>query len=98
MRRTSSIGRSFGSSSGQSSRRRPGTYGHSSPQPIVIRSEPRASSSVSVLGPLRAQIDANFAHHMDDLAVHPFAGLSAGRNHLCAGRIGKRPEERRRHL
>jgi len=34
--RTSSRLRPFGSSSGQSSRVRPGTYGHSSPHPIVI--------------------------------------------------------------
>jgi len=57
IRRTSSSGRPFGSESGQSSRIKPGMYGHASPQPIVTRSDAaRASSSVSLRGllPLRS--------------------------------------------
>src|SRR4029078_10188786 len=47
IRRTTSTVLPFGSSSGQSSRRRPGTTGHFSPQPIVTSSsEPAASSRV----------------------------------------------------
>src|SRR5215471_2595683 len=51
IRRTSSSPFPFGSSSGQSSRLRPGTNGHSSPQPMVMsRSASWASSLVSFCG------------------------------------------------
>src|SRR5262249_4427940 len=49
--RTRATGLPFGSSSGQSSRRNPGTTGQASPQPIVTStSAPRARSSVSRCG------------------------------------------------
>ena len=51
MRRTTPAGFAFGSSSGQSSIRIPGTYGHASPQPIVTSTlVPAASSVVSFCG------------------------------------------------
>ena len=99
MRRTTSGGFPFGSSSGQSSIRIPGTYGHASPQPIVTsRLVPAASSVVSFCGFAAGQVDADLAHHRDDLGVNVIAGSRACRDCARRGGIREGIEERGRHL
>ena len=72
-----STGVPFGSSSGQSSRRRPGTTRHFSPQPIVTSRLELAARLVSATQgrPDLRQIDADLLHRLEDLAVDSRARL-----------------------
>jgi hypothetical protein len=97
--RTRSIGWPFGSSSGQSSRLRPGTYGHSSPHPTVIRRcAPGGELSCELLGTCATKVDSVFAHDLHDLWMDPAVGPRAGGDCSGLGGVHKLVEVRGGHL
>ena len=70
-----STGLPLGSGSGQSSRFAPGTTGHSSPHPIVIRTwTPLARVCGQLLRARVGEVDAELAHDRYDFAVNALAG------------------------
>ena len=79
----------FGVFEGPSMRRMPGTCGHCSPQPMVIRiAESWASSSVICAEPrLRARCRPRAS--LEDLGVHARARLGARRDRVCFGFVGE---------
>ena len=97
--RTRSRGLPLGSSSGQSSRRVPGTTGHSVAAPH--RHEPlrvgrQLGRELLRLG--RREVEVFFAHDLDDLGMNALAGLRTGRDGARLRWIRPPIEERRSHL
>ena len=99
MPRTWSSGRPFGSSSGQSSVRAPGTKGHWSAQPMVIsHCACCARSSVSRIGFASVRSAPRSLHHDHHFGVDARTGIRPGRYRAGLARIGDLVEQRRRHL
>ena len=97
--RTSSSGRPFGSSSGQSSVCAPGTKGHWSPHPIVISHCARwARASVRRTGSTPFRSTPLLAHDDEHLGVDAGARVGAGGHRAGLHRIGELVEQRRGHL
>ena len=94
--RTSSTGRPIGSGRFQSTYRFPGSTGQaSSPQPIVTTTSAHSTSSCSIPRGLPVgEIDAELAHHLDDLRVHFVLRARARRARLAAQPL----VQRLRHL
>ena len=72
--RTSSIGRPAGSGMSQASTI-VGTYGQTSPQPIVIAQSACSCISTTALRLAPGQVDPDLAHHLDDLRPHALRRL-----------------------
>ena len=97
--RTESIPCPLGSGNGQSSRRRPGTYGQSSPQPIVISNLCIVCQILGQLLRFRVpQVNTNFEHGFHNHRMNLLRRLSSGGNCNCPFWIGKLVKECSRHL
>ena len=87
--RTRPRGLALGSSSGQSSRLRPGTTGHSSPHPMVIRSWARCAKSVVSFDVGAPDKSTPTSLMTNDFRMDARARIGAGRNRACLCRIGQ---------